>query len=102
MEKTIGSIVVFALVFSALLMFDGFILSKVYNMAVVPVYSFQPIGIAQAIGLSCVVAFFKLDVGKMLNEMESDNGVSGLGKVILHIVLALFLWLVTYIVTRLY
>ena len=102
MDKMIGSIVIFALVFSGLLMFDGFILSKVYNMAIVPIYKFPPIGIPHAIGLSCLVAFFKIDVSKMLNEVESDNGVNGLGKAILHIVLVLFLWLVTYIVTSFY
>ena len=102
MEKTIGSIAIFVLVFSALLMFDGFILSKVYNMAVVPIYDFQPITIPKAIGLSCVGAFFRLDVGKMLNEVDSDNGVNGLGKALLHIVLALFLWFVTYVVTSFY
>lgn len=94
MDKIIGTIVIFALVFSALLMFDGFILSKVYNMAIVPIYNFPPISIPQAIGLSCMAAFFKLDVSRMINEVDSDNGVNGLGKAAIHIVLVLFLWLV--------
>ena len=60
----IGLIVFFAATFIPMMMFGGFVLSKLWLWFVVPATGLNPIGVANAIGLSFFVGYFKSDIVK--------------------------------------
>jgi len=84
------------LIFSAVI--GGFVLAKLWEWFVVPIFSMQLLTISQAIGLSLVVSYFKTakDDEDYKNKSFAEIAIESFGKVVVQAAVILTLGWIVY------
>lgn len=92
MSKLIGFLVLIAVSIPVTLL-SGLVLSDLWDWFILPVFTVPPITFMQAVGLSLVVAFFKLGLATTPVSGEAERPIAtGFAKLFGYLIVLLFIW----------